>query len=119
MSERTTSKMADVYAATEDAEEWAGAYDGTEVDEYTNQIEAVKDVAEQVKGEYEEAAEQFGNAGTAQELADALEEFIAELEGSDFEDFETWKNSHDDEDPEESWREDMQSRMTEVLSTVP
>jgi hypothetical protein len=116
-SETTTSKMADVYAATEDAQEWAQQNDGIEAVEYDAQIDAVRDVAEQVKGEYEEAAEQFGGAGENADRAEELDQFISELDNVDFEDFKEWKESH--EDDADAWREEQASAMNEALDQVP
>lgn len=116
-SEVTTSKMAEVYAAVEEAEDWAGQNDGIEVQDYEDQMGTVMSVVEEKKGEYEEAAEQFGGAGENADRADELDQFYSELESVDFDSFEEWKESN--EDDADAWREDMASRMTEALDQAP
>jgi hypothetical protein len=116
-SETTTSKMAEVYSAVEDSQDWAGQYDGIESSDYESQIESVMSVVEEVKGEYEEAAENFGNAGPSQEMADDLDQFYSELQNADFDSFDEWKEAN--EDDADAWREDMASRMTEALDQAP
>lgn len=122
-SELTTSKMSEVYAAVEAAEDSAQAYDGTDYTDYSALISSVLEVVEGVKEEYETAAEQFGGGGENQERAEALEGFIDELEGADFEGFDDWWGANCPEDAQEdaasAWREDMNSRLSEAVSTVP
>jgi len=116
-SETTTSKMSEVYAAVEDAQDWATGYDGIDVNDYEDQVGNVMSVVEEKKGEYEDAAGQFGGAGENADRAEELDQFYAELEGVDFDSFEEWKEAN--EDDADAWREDMTSRMTEVLDQAP
>jgi hypothetical protein len=115
--------MSEVYAACESAEDSAQAYDGDSASDYNALISEVYEVAESIKSEYEDAAQQFGGAGENQERAEALDEFISELDNAEFEDFEDWwqVNCPDDmqADAATAWREDMQSRLTEILGSVP
>jgi hypothetical protein len=122
-SETTTSKMAEVYAATEEAEEWAQSYDGDLDGDYSAQMSQVAEIVEQVKSEYEDAAEHFGGTGVNQEMADSLDEFLAEVENAEFEGFEDWWESNCPEDnrvdAEVAWREDMGARLNEITGQVP
>jgi len=122
-SELTTSKMSEVYSAIEAAEDWMGEYDGTDETDYNAQISQISEVVEQVQAEYEEAAQPFGGMGENQERAEMLEGFYSELEGADFEGFDDWWGSNCpdivQEDAAQAWREDMNQRLSDVISNAP
>jgi hypothetical protein len=122
-SEITTSKMSEVYAATEEAEDQASAYDGIEVSDFESMKQAVVDVITGVAEEYETAAEHFGGAGENAERAEALEAFSQEVDSVEFEEFNSWWGDNCPEDLEvdaqQAWREDMFSRLTEAMANTP
>lgn len=79
-SELTQSKMSEVYAAIEAAED---SLPGVEaLDDIRSEVEQVGEVARQVVDEYREADEAFGGQGATQsaEMADELEGWAEELE---------------------------------------
>lgn len=84
-SDLTTSKMATVYAAQEDAEDQIDGWtleDG--LDGLTDILGSVVEAAREVAAEYQEAAEAMGEAGAEnQERADELESYADDLEGFD------------------------------------
>lgn len=82
-SELTQSKMADVYAAIEEAQD--ALQDATEVSEVIELVHAVGERAQEVAEEYREAAESFGGMGENAERADELESFADELSSFDAE----------------------------------
>jgi hypothetical protein len=76
-SELTQSRMSDVYAAQEAFQDL-----GTEAS-YEDQAAAVQDLIDtvtEVAGEYEAAAEPFGNSGENQERYEMLEGWVTDLE---------------------------------------
>ena len=77
-SELTQSKMSSVYATIEGIE---GSW-GDSTQEIAMNLQAIIDTVEEVKTEYEEAAENFGNAGPSQEMADELDMFQSTLESA-------------------------------------
>jgi len=95
-SELTQSKMAEVYAAIETAED---QLDGCgDVEDIKNLIEEVAEAARSVADEYREAAEPFGGAGENADRADELEGYADELESFDPEEGEVWSDEdHMDE----------------------
>jgi hypothetical protein len=86
-SELTTSKMAGVYAAQEDAEEALNDVDGAEAIQQI--LSDCADACREVAGEYAEAAEAMGGAGEEmQERADEIESYCDELENMDLSELE-------------------------------
>lgn len=76
-SELTQSLMSSVYAAQEEFSD--GAPYETVADVVTA-VEMVRDAAEEVREQYEAAAEPFGGQGEHQDRADELESWISDLE---------------------------------------
>lgn len=83
-SELTQSKLADVYAAIEDAEDLINSADN--VQDIVSAVEAVASQAQETAYEYQEAAENFGGQGENAERADELEAFAGDLESFNPED---------------------------------
>jgi hypothetical protein len=79
-SELTQSKLSEVYAAVESAED-ALKGEGLTVSDIQEAVGEVAEVVEEVAGEYEEAAEPFNYQGEHQERADELRDWGSELEG--------------------------------------
>jgi hypothetical protein len=121
-SETTTSKMSEVYAAIEMAEEEMTAYDGRESDYYEEVVQAVEEMANQVADEYRDAAEHFGGTGENAERADELEDFSSNLTSFSAPEFASWwkENAPDDleEDALTAWREYCQNEVNDALSEV-
>lgn len=126
----TQSKMSEVYAAIEEAEENIG-----NIDDYTdleNALSEVVEVANQVADEYEEAAEAFGGQGENQDRADDLHGWADEVENAlssvsdefspcgenDDEDHDE-NNCLDCDDNRETWLADIRGAATDVLGTCP
>lgn len=76
-SELTQSKLSEVYAAVEDAEDEMNSAET--VEDIMTAVENVAQVATDMAGEYEEAAEAFGGAGENAERAEALQAYADEL----------------------------------------
>lgn len=109
-SELTTSKLAQVYAAQESADEALDALgdDWTETDDVQSILEDVASEVRTVAEEYAEAADAMGDAGEEnQERADELEGFADTLEGVNFDDPPSWSAGEEpsDEDVAEAWAE--------------
>lgn len=80
-SELTQSKMAEVYAAIESAED---QLDGcTTIEDIKDQVTDVASTVQEVAGEYRDAAEAFGGQGENAERADELDSWADELESFD------------------------------------
>jgi hypothetical protein len=77
-SDLTQSKLAEVYAAIESAEDGLPAAEDAEA--VGDLVAEVKDAVYQVAEEYREAAEPFGGEGENAERADELEGWAQELE---------------------------------------
>lgn len=77
-SELTQSKMADVYAAIEDAEDALGK--AATVEDVTGMVGAVAEQVDTTAEEYREAAEPFGGQGDNAERADELEGWSSDLQ---------------------------------------
>jgi hypothetical protein len=121
-SEMTTSKMSEVYAACEDAEDYAQAYAGSDAGDYMAQVTATAEKATEIADQYRDAAEHFGGAGENADRADELEGFASELESVDFPDFnDFWQNIPDEneEDALTAWREECTNILTSAVSEVP
>ncbi len=87
-SELTTSKMAEVYAAQEDAED--NLNPATCLEDIRQALDECADRCEEVANEYREAAEAMGGAGTEMEdKADEIESWCDELRSFDEEEFST------------------------------
>lgn len=85
-SQLTQSAMGEVYSAVEGLEDtlagdWA-------FEDLESGVEEVKEIADQVRSQYEEAAEHFGGQGENQERAEMLEQFIDALDQVDLDDFD-------------------------------
>jgi ABC-type transporter Mla subunit MlaD len=103
-SELTQSKLSQVYAAVEGAEDALG--DAKTVDEVTGALETAAGEVRDVADEYREAAEAMGDAGSEhEERADAVEEFADALEQFD--------PDLDDEPEEDESEEEAQARVLE------
>jgi hypothetical protein len=74
----TMSKMGEVFAANEDAEDQLPKAET--IDDIKEIVEQASEIARQVADEYEEAAEPFGGAGENQERADEVGEWADEVE---------------------------------------
>lgn len=101
-SDLTQSLMGSVYDALDDLQ---GAVPQDQ-DDAESLIQDCTNAAEEVKDQYEEAAESFGGEGPNRERADALEDFINELEG-----IETEKEDGESKD-------DYAERMVEAFSSL-
>jgi hypothetical protein len=102
-SQLTQSKMSDVYAAIENAED--GLPNCESVVEVVGLIEEVASAVRDVAEEYREAAEPFGGAGENAERADELEGFADELESF----------SPDEEDEEADQIEEAKDKIREEM----
>lgn len=104
-SELTQSKMAEVYAAIENAEDGLPGAEG--VDDIRDLINEVAEAANQVAEEYREAAEPFQGQGENAERADDLEGWAQDLEYFDADEDE------DADDPLEGAREEAREKLGE------
>lgn len=86
-SQLTQSAMGEVYAAIEAVEDLIADVEWS-LEDATQAVQDVYDIAEQVKSQYEEAAEHFGNAGPSQERADELEGWMDQVESLDLSEWE-------------------------------
>lgn len=68
--------MSGVYASFEDIQ-W-----GDTAEAIVSDLEMIEETAEEVKAEYEEAAENFGGQGTSQEAAENLDSWISSLQSA-------------------------------------
>ena len=107
-SELTQSKMSTVLAAIEDLDGVLSNLDNTgDFDEAKGEVrayvETVQESIEEVKGEYEEAAEHFGGGGPNQELAEQMEACYDEVEDilSTIDQLEVEEADSEEEDTEE------------------
>lgn len=78
-SQLTQSKMSGLYQNIEAIEGHENGWGKTREDVTLN-LESVRDTAEEIKSEYEDAAQNFGGQGPSQEMADELDGFISTLE---------------------------------------
>ena len=76
-SELTQSKLSELYAAIEDAEDEMSSAES--VDDVVTALSNVEEVAQNLASEYEEAAEPFGGQGENMERAEALQAYADEL----------------------------------------
>jgi hypothetical protein len=92
-SQLTQSKMGDIYASFEDLA-WGDTAEALVAD-----LESIEETAEQVRSEYEEAAENFGGQGPSQESAENIELWISSLQSarSDIETAEQKEGESDEE----------------------
>lgn len=123
-SELTQSKMAEVYAAIEDAE--TSIAQAEAVDDVNASVQTVGETVSSVASEYRDAAEAMGSAGGEnEEKADALEGWAQELESweadvsADEPDFEEQaakvlrEEGHDEED-EAEWASLLDAKRQEL-----
>lgn len=86
-ADTTTSKMAEVYSAIDDATSQINDWDGESSDDLQSVMEECASAVRAVADEYESAAEAMNGAGEShQEKADELNSFADELENIDFPD---------------------------------
>lgn len=102
-SELTQSKMSEVYASIEGAEE--DIRKAESIEEVTGAIESVSETTQEVAMEYSDAAEAFGGEGENAERAEELESW-----GSDLDSF------YPDEDDD---LEEIKSEAEELLNECP
>jgi hypothetical protein len=76
-SELTQSKLSELYAAVESAED--DMTNADTVEDIVVAVQGVEEVARELAEEYQEAAEPFGGAGENAERAEALESYADEL----------------------------------------
>lgn len=108
-SELTQSKMAEVYSATEDLEDQLQGNDWV-LEDAENYVQEAAEAIREVANEYEEAAQNFGNAGENQERYEALDAYADEVENSlnGISGFET-----------EEDREEVRSVVSDAISQCP
>jgi hypothetical protein len=95
-SELDTSKLAEVFAAQEDAE--ATINEATEIPEIVTAVEAVKEEAERIQQEYQDAVDAAPMMnGQMEERMSALDTYVNELEGFDAGETEELGDDPDDE----------------------
>ncbi len=126
-SELTSSKMAGVYAAQEQCDDQV--YGCEDVDALEALRDDLADQIEQVGDEYEEAAQNiidgFGHdtvqSDDLQQKAEELRAWADEIRGTDFDEFEEPDEEPDEDadDVRESWLEDQQAKLADVLSECP
>ncbi len=121
-SELTTSKLAEVYAAQEDALEEVNVAEDTEAMEsaLSDAADRVREVAE----EYREAAEAMGDAGAEmEERADQLEEYADALGDVQFEDAPEEDPEEDDssvyEEQLAEWLDEQRDQARSALEDLP
>jgi hypothetical protein len=108
-SDLTQSKMAEVYAAIEGAED---ELPGTDFDGIEDLVHGVAETVSEIAEEYREAAEPFGGEGENAERADELEGFADELQSFAPDDPE-------EEEPTQEETVDARSAAEEVLGGCP
>jgi len=98
-SQLTTSRWSDVYAAREDIE------DAKTLEGLTEALGLAIDNAQEVAGEYEEAASHFGDQGPHAERSEHLEGLVSELESAQDE-IQTYQDEDmDPSDPDNDMQE--------------
>jgi len=112
-SQLTQSLLGEVYGTIEGIEEhgWGGS-----VEEIVTNISAVKESAEEIKGQYEDAAENFGGQGPSAEKAEELDSFISELESAESE-VENAEKADDEDDDE--YLERLQQIAADAVGNCP
>jgi len=120
-SELTQSKISSVLSALENLQDVAAGLDNT--DDFAEAKDAVRSAAEdmqnaieEVKAEYEEAAEHFGGQGENQERAEQMESAYDEMDDiiASIESVEIEEPDDPDDDPEE----DQDARREEAFANL-
>lgn len=115
-SDTTQSKLSEVYAAQEDAEEALGKWDRKDHEALQEIVTSAGERVREVLDEYQSAAEEHPNlAGQTEEVRDSLESIADDLEGFSVDEWDK------DEETQEVWAErvfgeaeDMLGRISEV-----
>lgn len=89
-SELTTSKLAGVYAAQEDANDRLDGWDGAGLGELQSLLDDAAAAAGEVAEEYRDASQNWGDNGNEEwdGYADEIESWISELESVDLNEFD-------------------------------
>jgi DNA-directed RNA polymerase subunit RPC12/RpoP len=125
-SELTTSLMAEVYAAIEEAEDNIAGFtweDGT--DALDQELSNVRDARDSVVEQYTAAAEPFGGQGENQERADELEDWDLDIsfdeppEEDEFNPPETEEETDAIQDARDEWWQSQVDAAQEALNSCP
>lgn len=117
-SELTTSKMAEVYAAQEDAFDNIDTWDGVDTDELESILQDAADRARDVAQEYADAADAMGDAGAEmQERADEIEAWADALVDVEWPDDSELGVDSDPEDTE-AWADDCRQAAQDALDEL-
>ena len=116
-SERTQSKLSQVYAAQEAMSDTLASWNG-DLDDLKSDIESNIDEIDEVRSEYEEAAEAMGEAGEQhRERADELESWIDDLRSLDYE-LEAFEGARDEDTDEPKDAEEFEAWKTRIAGQV-
>lgn len=116
-SDLTTSKMSEVYAAQEDAEDTISA--ATCLEDIEQALEDAAGRAEEVAQEYRDAAEALGGAGEENaERADEIDSWVQELQGWDKSEFEVDPDDLDADPEDTAHLDDARESAVELLGSL-